>query len=322
MGTAIRSFLSLLTPAILHAEAGIVSLRPLYTPETAFLNPAIVDLWSSTGHDSLFHLTFRIEPDGDTGYQVSGREEQFATVHLVQLGGETIADIVFIQEKSFFPQFSGHYFARLRVDGNTLHADWLGGEALVEQMERSGSPRFERLSDQGWDEDLLVLTGSTAELRQFVLDCLKRPDAFSPFTYGRADPEERAADWNERSWAVVSGRASPEAYAKALERAEEAVRLASDDPNYWNTLAAARYRVGRFSEALGALTRAGQLRHADSPEDLAFRAMAHYQLGERQAAKKLLGEVQKMLGDSRYREDQERLRLLHEADELIAPKGK
>jgi hypothetical protein len=59
MGTAIRSFLLLLAPAILYAKAGIVSLRPLYTPETAVLNPAIVDLWSSTGHDSLFHLTFR-----------------------------------------------------------------------------------------------------------------------------------------------------------------------------------------------------------------------------------------------------------------------
>jgi hypothetical protein len=321
MSNAIRSFLLLLAPAILYAEAGIVSLRPLYTPETAVLNPVIVDLWS-TGNPP-FQITFRVEPDGDTGYRVSGPEEQFAAVHLVQLGGETIADIVFIQEKSFFPQLSVHYFARLRVEGNTLHVDWLGGEALVEQMERSGSPRFERLSEKGWDEDFLVLTGSTAELRQFVLDCLKRPDAFfNPNTYERAGPEERAADWNERSWAVVSGRASPEAYGKAWERAEEAVRLASDDPDYWNTLAAARYRVGRFSEALAALARAGQLRNADSPEDLVFGAMAHYQLGEKQAAKKLLGQVQKMLGDARYREDQERLRLLHEAEELIAPKGK
>ena len=105
-------------------------------------------------------------------------------------------------------------------------------------------------------------------------------------------------------------------------QAEEAVRLVSDDPNCWNTLGAARYRVGRLSEALGAVARAGQLRNADSPEDLVFRAMAHYQLGEKQEAKKRLGQVQKMLGDARYREDQERLRLLHEAEDLIAPKRK
>jgi hypothetical protein len=40
MGTAIRSFLLLLAPATVDAEAGIVSMRPLYPPETAVLNPA------------------------------------------------------------------------------------------------------------------------------------------------------------------------------------------------------------------------------------------------------------------------------------------
>jgi hypothetical protein len=313
-----------------YADAGILSLRPIYTPETAAVNPALVDLWTETTEHS-FGITFRIEADGDTGYQVVSGREQVATIHLVQLGGETIADLVFIQQKSFFPQLSVHYFARLRVEGNTLHVDGLGGEKLVERIERTGSPRYERLRMEGPDEDYLVLTASTAELRQFVLDFLKRPEDFDSSTYERAGPKQRAADLNEQSWAVVSWRgASPEAWATALKQAEEAVRLVSDDPEYWSTLGAAQYRVGRFNESLAALARAEQLRNAASIEDLIFRAMSHQQLGQKEKAQTvLLGELSKMLRDprnlgdlQRYCGEQDKRSLLREAEDLIAPKGK
>ena len=67
------------------ADAGILSLRPLYTPETAVLNPALVDLWGTI-------LSFRIEPDAKAGYRVILSGEQFLTFRLVQLGTETIEE--------------------------------------------------------------------------------------------------------------------------------------------------------------------------------------------------------------------------------------
>src|ERR1039458_7331750 len=102
MVTAIRSFLCLLAPLAVYAEAGVVSLRPLYTQETAVLNPALVDLWT-TEQEDWFHVTFRIESGSDKGYRVVSDQEEIAAIHLVQLGGETIADIVFGQH-SLFPQ--------------------------------------------------------------------------------------------------------------------------------------------------------------------------------------------------------------------------
>lgn len=315
MSNAIRSFLFLLAPAIVFADGGIASLRPLYTPETAVLNPALVDLWVDGG------TSFRIEPDDKAGYQVILGGEQFLAFRLVQLGSETIADIVF-PSKLFEPRLPMHRFGRIRLEGNALLVDWLGSEELEQRIVRSGSPRHEQVDADG--EDLLILTGSTAELQRFLLDCLKQPDAFKESDkYERAGPEPRAVELNDRSWAVVSDRsARPDACASALKQAEEAVKLIPGDPNYWNTLGAAQYRAGRFSEALAAITRAGQLRKADSPEDMVFRAMAHHQLGEKAEAKKLLGDLQKMLGDSRYREDLDMLKLLHQAEDLIAPKGK
>lgn len=63
MSTALRSFLLLLAPLIVYAEAGIVSLHPLYTTETAVRNPALVGLWTGD-------FTIRIGPDGEAAYGV------------------------------------------------------------------------------------------------------------------------------------------------------------------------------------------------------------------------------------------------------------
>jgi len=130
---------------------------------------------------------------------------------------------------------------------------------------------------------------------------------------------------------MVSWRGNqPEAYASALQQAEEAVRLDPDEPDYWTTLGAARYRAGRFNEALAALTRAEQLLKSASIEDLIFQAMSQQQLGQKDEAKAvLLDELSKILGDPRYLGDlqrycgeQDKQSLLREAENLIVPKGK
>src|ERR1039458_4711843 len=177
-----------------YADAGILSLRPLYTPETAVLNPALVDLWGTI-------LSFRIEPDAKAGYRVILSGEQFLTFRLVQLGTETIADCEF-PDKPFEPRLPMHRFARLRLEGNALRVDWLGSKELGQRIVRTGSPRHEQLEIDG--EDVLLLTGSTAELQHFLLECLKQPDAFEDSEkFERTGPEPRAADLNQQSWAVV-----------------------------------------------------------------------------------------------------------------------
>ncbi len=335
MVTAIRSLLFLLAPLIVYAnEAGIVSLRPLYTSETTVLNPALTGLW--TDAEGEFGITFRIQPDVDSGYEVLAGGQKFLAFHLVPLGGETIADIVINVSQDLLAPLVVHYFARLRVDGDRLQADFLGGEKLLQQIERTGSPRFERLTEGDCDGSFLILPASTAELRQFVLDCLKQPDAFGSSTdmagtYKRAGPKKRAADLNQQSWETVSSRgAKPEAYTTALHQAEEAISLVPDEPDYWSTLGAAQYRVGAFTAALATLAHAAQLREFATIEDLIFRAMSHQQAGHKEEAKAvLLDELSKILGDPRYLGDlqrycgeQDKQSLLREAENLIMPKGK
>jgi hypothetical protein len=325
--TLLRWLVTLLAPAALCAgESEFVALRPLYTTETAVLNPALVDLWSNI-------LSFRVEPDGHRGYVLKDPtdEQEIGRFHLVQLGGETVADVVFGDvQPLLLLQLPVHCFARVRVEGGSLHVAWLGTGELARQIERTGLPRHERLQVEGRDDDFVVLTASSAELRKFLLDCLKLPDAFGdPGDFERAGPQDRAADLNGQSRHVAIGQASREAYAAALKQAEEAARLVPGEPAYWSTLGAAQYRAGFFNEALAALARAAQLRKSATPEDLIFRAMAHLQLGQTAEAKAALGEASELLRDprslgelERYCGDQDSRNLIHEAEDLIAAKGK
>jgi hypothetical protein len=317
---------ALLAPALLYAgETPLLALHPLYTPGAAVLNPALVDMWGDL-------FSFRIEPDGDGGYHVTDISDgqNYAQFHLVRIGGESVADVVFGDPPFMAFQLPVHCFARVRVDGDTLHVDWLGSAELAQQVARTGSPRHERLRGDGQDEDSMVLTASSAELQQFVLDCLKRPDAFGESDdFERAGPKDRAAELNRLSLLVVSGPASREAFITALGQAEEAVRLVPTEPDYWSTLGAAQYRVGAFHEARAALTRAVEIRKSTSLVDAIYRAMSDWQLGQTADAMALLLDLSKTLRDPRYPGDFEQYcgerdtrSLLREAQDLMAQKEK
>jgi eukaryotic-like serine/threonine-protein kinase len=71
----------------------------------------------------------------------------------------------------------------------------------------------------------------------------------------------------------------------ALELAMEAVRLAPNDGDFWNTLGVAHYRMGNWNEAVRVLEKAMELSKGGRADDWFFLAMAHWRLGNRDAAR-------------------------------------
>ncbi len=71
---------------------------------------------------------------------------------------------------------------------------------------------------------------------------------------------------------------------KSIKLAQEAISLAPDQWEYWNTLGVARYRARQWNEALAALDRSCQLGGGGNAFDFFFIAMAHYQLGQKEKA--------------------------------------
>ena len=64
-------------------------------------------------------------------------------------------------------------------------------------------------------------------------------------------------------------------------RTRKAVKLAPKDGNISNTLALAEYRAGHWNESIAASERSVALRNGGNAYDWLFRALAHWQKGEK-----------------------------------------
>ena len=92
---------------------------------------------------------------------------------------------------------------------------------------------------------------------------------------------------NSRSWELATNDDPALRDAeRAVTFAQEAVELAPQDANYWNTLGVALYRAGNWNEAITALQKFRELRTNDSEwSNPFFLAMAYWQLGQKEEAR-------------------------------------
>ena len=72
----------------------------------------------------------------------------------------------------------------------------------------------------------------------------------------------------------------------ATELAERAIAVRPGDGDIWKTLGVARYRNGQPKEAIAAIERAMQLRHVGDASDPYYMSMCHWQLGNKDEARK------------------------------------
>jgi WD40 repeat protein/serine/threonine protein kinase len=162
-------------------------------------------------------------------------------------------------------------------------------------------------------------------IRQIEKDSSLRPEvrrqALDMAQRWREDPE----GLNRSSWQVAAhADSAPESYALALRQAEAACQLEPENDSYLNTLGVAQYRVGKYQEALGTLKRSDKLnsasRPARQPTDVAFLAMAHFKLGQKEKAQALLGELRQLMKQPAGSGNKEAQGFLREAEALIVGK--
>jgi hypothetical protein len=145
-----------------------------------------------------------------------------------------------------------------------------------------------------------------------------RQKALSLANEYRIDP----ALLNAGSWAVVSKPNGTDAtYRQALRWAETASKLEPQNGSYLNTLGVAEYRMSKYRDALDTLIRS-ELIDAGTPKggepsNLAFQAMAQYQLGRRDQARAVLGRLRETM-KKRNRILEEDAAFLREAEVLLA----
>ena len=108
--------------------------------------------------------------------------------------------------------------------------------------------------------------------------------------------------------------------ARAVSLAQKAVHQIPQNGSYWNTLGIAQYRAGQWRESITALEKAMALRKGGNSSDWLFLAMAHWQLGQQEAARTWYDKAVKDLKKFEYPREEEG-RWLAEAGVLLKMKG-
>lgn len=103
---------------------------------------------------------------------------------------------------------------------------------------------------------------------------------------------------------------------RAVELAHKAVKLVPKDGRLWSTLGTAQYRSGEWAAAIVALEMSGELRQGGDIYDWLFLAMAHWQMGEKDKARRSYNQaIEWMKKNKPPDDDVERFR--GEAAELL-----
>ncbi len=127
---------------------------------------------------------------------------------------------------------------------------------------------------------------------------------------------------NDTSWFIARDPKQIRAdYLRAVRYAEVACELAPENGSFLDTRGAARYRAGRYREAIDDLDRP-PAREATAPEGplparLAFLAMAQYRLGQKDKARRTLAQLRNVMKAPPWNAESELNTRLPEAAALI-----
>ena len=101
-----------------------------------------------------------------------------------------------------------------------------------------------------------------------------------------APPGDAVAHNGLAWWVALSPHRPLRDYDEALEHARKAVELAPKEGDIVNTLALAEYRAGHWNESIAASERSMALRNGGNAADWFFLALAHWQKGEKDEARR------------------------------------
>jgi tetratricopeptide (TPR) repeat protein len=159
--------------------------------------------------------------------------------------------------------------------------------------------------------------------RGVAYDLLHQYDKAVP-DYSKAiklDPKF-AATHNVLAW-VLATCPSPNLRdpQRAVELAKKAVELTPSEGNYWNTLGTAHYHAGDWNAAVPALKKSMDLRKGGNSFDWFLLAMAYWQLGDKEQARRWYDKAVPWMDKNDPKNDELR-RFRSEAAELLGMKTK
>ncbi len=154
-------------------------------------------------------------------------------------------------------------------------------------------PALEQLAKQAGRQPPVMLQVLVSQLPSFAgrekMDLLAKIRQAYPGEFRAPSRFTRALNYDLLAWMLStiddSDWRGNERYA--LELSKEAVHLAPNDADFWNTLGVTHYRMGNLKEGLAALETAMTLSNGGDGLDWVFVAMIQWRLGNKEEARRM-----------------------------------
>lgn len=198
-GLALLALLGVLT-----SGCSVPSVHPLYTEGDVVAQPAVVGMWVSSVTSSGETWKFFKKPDANayTLVHTIGGVPAWFDVHFTRIGEAVYMDTWFASENDeksgtkqtdnsmnmleAFHLIPGHLFWRVEMKGPVLTLAMLSPDRLREQLDAGTVSVGHEYQETPDDQDpTLILTASTAQLREFVLKSADRVFSNEPWVLQR-----------------------------------------------------------------------------------------------------------------------------------------
>ena len=170
---------------ILTGCVGVASRQPLF-PENAkevVFDTSLLGKWQESD-STTYQVTRLDEKSYAASFEDEGKKPAMATFQLLKVRGVSVLDVAYLDRNDPAHFRTVHFFAKIRIEGDTLHVATLASDWLKKQILATGKPVHERnrLPESSGDEPALMLTAPSAELRKGLLPYLDRPEAYEKET--------------------------------------------------------------------------------------------------------------------------------------------
>ena len=186
-GSPVKFVLAIVGFSLLLTSCDTLSLQPL-SSETAKATAerAVIGSWKNSEDATVWIVT----ENSPAVYSVvqQGKSTDLLEVRLTRIGQVLLAD--FQPAGQEFCQIPGHLFGRVQVNGSKMQLAWVDFKWLERQIQPQSFPGHQ-FAAFGEDNNL-ILTASTAELRAYLEKVAKMSKAFQEDqTFQRLGPTNR-----------------------------------------------------------------------------------------------------------------------------------
>ncbi len=159
------------------ASGCVPAVEPFYATNDLIFDPALVGTWTADGSDGRWHVARSGDRSLVLSHESHGERKTFEG-HLFQLGSRRFLDLepripVGEGDVHWAHYLPLHTVLRVWLDGDVLQLGPLSRDWLDAELERGDRSIAHRRTTSG-----VVLTGSTAELRELLRQIADDPRAF------------------------------------------------------------------------------------------------------------------------------------------------